>query len=62
MDQTEVLEEHSSTTEYEILFSVDRNSYLNTATDIHGDDEESIEISEDVLVDDEDAGVKPQEQ
>ena len=34
--------------------------YLNTDTGIHGDDEKGIEVSENVSVDDKNAGVKPQ--
>ena len=37
-------------------------SYLDTCAGIHGHDQDGVEMSEDVLIDDEDAGVEPSEE
>ena len=42
------------------VFFLSWTFYLDTDTSIHGDDEKGIEISEDVSLDDENAGVKSQ--
>ena len=63
---TQVSGEHSDTAVYTQIFYYLYPSclyiHLDTGAGIHGDDEERIEMREDVLVDDEDAGVKPHEE
>ena len=45
-----------------IIISMYNASYLDTCADIHGHDQDGIKMSEDVLINHEDAGVKPSEE